>query len=60
MRDYAALEREIRKPVVLGTVLTRWESQAVFDLQREGIRILHRLDEIAQILYGLYDYWRKR
>lgn len=60
MRDYDALEREIGKPVILGSVLSRWESQTVSDLQSEGIRILHRLDEIAQILYGLYDYGRKR
>jgi acyl-CoA synthetase (NDP forming) len=59
MRSYNGLQQEIGKPVILGCCLSQWESQAIFDLQREGIRIHQRLDEIAQILFRMYEYWRK-
>ncbi len=59
MRSYNELQKETGKPVILGCRLSQWESQAIHDLQSEGLRIHHRLDEIAQILYGMYDYWRK-
>jgi acetyltransferase len=59
MRSYHGLQQEIRKPVILGSCLSAFESEVIFDLQGEGIRTYHSLDEIAQILFRLYDYWRK-
>ena len=59
MRGYGGLQQEMGRPVILGCCLSSWESQAVSDLQREGIRFFHRLDEIAQVLFRMYEYWRK-
>lgn len=60
MRGYHKLQQETGKPVLLGSCHTAWESQAISDLQSEGIRIHHRLDEIAQILFRLYEYWEEK
>ena len=59
MRGYDGLQQEFRRPVILGSHHSSWESQAISDLQGEGLRVLHRLDEIAQILFRMYEYWRK-
>ena len=59
MRGYNGLQQEFGKPVILGSHHSSWESQAVSDLQSEGIRVHHRLDEIAQILFRMYEYWRR-
>ena len=59
MRGYGGLQQEMGRPVILGCCLSSWESQAVSDLQREGIRFFHRPDEIAQALFRMYEYWRK-
>lgn len=47
MREIQALERELQKPVLIGCCLTPWESQAVWDLNQEGIRTYQRLSDIA-------------
>jgi acetyltransferase len=60
IRGYNGLQQEFGKPVILGSHHSSWESQAVSDLQSEGIRVHHRLDEIAHILFRMYEYWRKR
>jgi hypothetical protein len=59
MRGYDGLQQEFRKPVILGSHHSSWESQAVSDLQGEGLRVLNRVDEIAQMLFRMYEYWRK-
>jgi hypothetical protein len=59
MRGYDRLQQEFRKPVILGSHHSLLESQAISDLQGEGIRVLNRLDEIAQVLFRMYEYWRK-
>ena len=59
MRGYNGLQQEFGKPVILGSYHSSWESQAVSDLQSEGIRVHHRLEEIAQILFRMYEYWRR-
>jgi hypothetical protein len=59
MRGYDGLQREFRKPVILGSYHSSSESQTVSDLQDEGIRVLNRVDEIAQVLFRMYEYWRK-
>ena len=59
MRGYDRLQQEFRKPVVLGSHSSSWESQTLSELQSEGLRVMNRLDEIAQILSRMYEYWRK-
>jgi acyl-CoA synthetase (NDP forming) len=59
MRGYDGLQQEFRKPVILGSHHSSWESQAISDLQGEGLRVLNRVDEIAQMLFRMYEYWRK-
>jgi acyl-CoA synthetase (NDP forming) len=59
MRGYDGLQKKFRKPVILGSYHSSWESRAISDLQDEGLRILHRVDEIAQVLFRMYEYWRK-
>ena len=59
MRGYDGLQQKFRKPVILGSHHSSWESQAVSDLQGEGLRVLNRVDEIAQMLFRMYEYWRK-
>jgi hypothetical protein len=59
MRGYAGLQQEFCKPVILGSHHSSSESQAISELQGEGLRVLNRLDEIAQMLFRMYEYWRK-
>jgi hypothetical protein len=59
MRGYDGFQQEFRRPVILGSYHSSWESQAISDLQDEGLRVLHRVDEIAQVLFRMYEYWRK-
>jgi hypothetical protein len=59
MRGYDGLQQEFLKPVILGSYHSSWESRTISDLQNEGLRVLHRVDEIAQVLFRMYEYWRK-
>jgi acetyltransferase len=59
MRGYDGLQQEFRKPVILASLHSSWESQTISDLQGEGLRVLNRVDEIAQMLSRMYKYWRK-
>jgi hypothetical protein len=59
MRGYDRLQQEFRKPVILGSHHSSWESQTISELQGEGVRVLNRLDKIAQMLFRMYKYWRK-
>jgi len=59
MRGYDGLQQEFHKPVILGSHHSCWESQTISELQGEGLRVLNRLGEIAQILSRMYEYWRK-
>jgi hypothetical protein len=59
MRGYDGLQQEFCKPVILGSHHSSLDSQTISDLQGEGLRVLNRLDEIAQILFWMYEYWRK-
>ena len=60
IRGFNHLEKETGLPVLVGSHYSPWECQVVFDLNKEGIRIYNRVDEIAQLLFALYDYSRKR
>lgn len=61
IRAFSGLEKEMGKPVFIGSHFSIWESQVVCDLNNEGIRVYNRLDEIAQILSRMHAaYWRGR
>lgn len=60
IRGYSELEKETDRAVLIGTLPTLWESQVVCDLNKEGIRIYNRLDETAQLLSLMHDYWRRK
>jgi len=57
MQGFNDLENELGYPVMVGSCLSLWESQAVHELNNEGVRILSRLDEIACILSRMHEYW---
>jgi acyl-CoA synthetase (NDP forming) len=57
MKGYNDLERETGLPVLIGSIFTPWESQATYDLNQDGIRIYNRIDETAQLLSLMYEYW---
>ncbi|MEW6186106.1 MAG: CoA-binding protein [Thermodesulfobacteriota bacterium] len=57
VRAYAKMEKTFQIPVIIGSAYGLRESQAVFDLNQEGIRVIDRLDEIAQILSRMARYW---
>ena len=59
MRGYDRLQEQFRKPVILASHHPPWESQTISELQGEGVRVLNRLDEIAQMLFRMYEYRRK-
>ncbi len=53
IRGFNKMEKETGLPVLIGSIYTPWESQVVHDLNKEGIRIYNRLDEIAQVLCSM-------
>ena len=59
IRDFSGLEKETGKPVFIGTHFSIWESQVVCDLNKEGIRVYNRLDDIAQILSRMHAAYRR-
>ncbi len=54
------MENETALPVLIGSIYTPWESQVVWDLNEQGIRICNRLDEIAQVLSLMHNYWKSK
>jgi acyl-CoA synthetase (NDP forming) len=56
IRSVQALQETRRKPVVLASIMTPLESQVVRDMLTEGIRLQHRLDDVAAVMAALYDY----
>jgi acyl-CoA synthetase (NDP forming) len=59
MKGVQSLEKEMGIPVLIGSHHSIWESQAIFDLNEQGIRIYNRLDEIAQLLSLMLEYGTK-
>jgi len=53
-------EKETGKPVLIGSHYSQWESQVVYDLNKQGVRIYNNLYEIAQLLSLMHEYWDKR
>ncbi|OGP49495.1 MAG: hypothetical protein A2Y79_09325 [Deltaproteobacteria bacterium RBG_13_43_22] len=60
IRGYVKMEKEFNLPVLIGSIYSPWESQAVSDLNEEGIRTYDRLDETAQILSRMFRYWDRK
>jgi acyl-CoA synthetase (NDP forming) len=60
IRGFTDLEKELGRPVLIGSHYNPWESQVISDLNKEGIRVYNRLHEIAQVLYALHAYRKKR
>ena len=60
IQGFTDLEKEIGLPVFIGSHYNPWESQVISDLNKKGIRVYNRLNEIARILYALYIYWKNR
>jgi len=60
IQGFVGLEKETGLPVLIGSIFTPWESQIVYDLNEQGIRIYDRLDETAQLLSLMYEYWKRR
>ena len=54
------LQTELDFPVIIGSHHSHRESQVVWDLNKQGIRIFNRIDETAQILSLMHDYYQKR
>lgn len=53
------LEKELAKPVIIGSHYQPWESPTIHDLNQAGIRIYTRLSEIARVLSLIYEYWQR-
>jgi acyl-CoA synthetase (NDP forming) len=58
IRGLAGLEKTSGLPVLIGSHYNPWQSQAVSDLNQEGIRIYNRLYEMAQLLAVMRTYWK--
>lgn len=56
----SALEKELGIPVLIGSHYNPWESQVVSDLNKQGIRLYNRVNEIAQLLSLMHGYWKRR
>jgi len=54
------LEKKTSIPVLIGSHYSPWESQVIWDLNKQGIRIYNNLYETAQLLSFMYDYWGRR
>ena len=54
-----AMEKEMGIPVLIGSHYTPWESQAISDLNKQGLRVYNRLHEIAWLLKAMYEYGLK-
>ena len=55
-----ALQDEIGIPVLIGSHYNPWESQAISDLNKQGVRIYNRLHEIGWLAAAMYRYYRGR
>lgn len=53
-------EKETGIPVLIGSHYTQSESQVVYELNKQGIRIYSNLYEIAQLLSLMLCYWSQR
>lgn len=59
IQGFHELQEETKVPVLIGTRYSPWECQAIYDANALGIRTYDHLDEIAQLLFCLYEYWQR-
>ena len=55
VKAVCALEKELGIPVLIGSHYSPWESQAISDLNKQGVRIYNRLHDIAWLLTAMCD-----
>ncbi|NNL77112.1 MAG: hypothetical protein HKO68_12325 [Desulfobacterales bacterium] len=60
INDMCALEKEFSIPVLIGSHYNPWQSQAISDLNKQGVRIYSRLHEMAGLLSSMYAYGATR
>jgi len=60
IQGLSSLEREIGLPVLIGTYYDMWESQVVYDLNKQRIRTYAPPSHIVKILSLMYKYFKKR
>lgn len=60
VNEICAMEKEMGLPILIGSHYNPWESQAISDLNQQGVRIYNRLHEIAWLLTAMYEYGRKK
>ena len=60
IRGLNDLQAKTGIPVLIGSHYNHFESQAICDLNKEGIRIYNRLYDIARILSLMAGYWMKK
>jgi acyl-CoA synthetase (NDP forming) len=56
IKGICELEKEFDLPVIIGSYYNQWQSQAVHDLNQDGVRVYNRLTEIAQMLSLMYKF----
>ncbi len=56
VNEICALEKEMGIPVLIGSHYNPWESQAISDLNQQGVRIYNRLHEIVWLLTAMHRY----
>ena len=54
--EICALEEEMGIPVLISSHYNPWESQAISDFNKQGIRIYNRLHEIAWLLTAMCEH----
>jgi len=60
MQGFVELERETSRPVLIGNHYSPWESRAVREMNKRGIMIYNRIDDIAAILALMHKYWLQK
>lgn len=60
IRGLNDLEKETGIPVFIGSHHSPWESQVVWDLNKERIRIYNNVYEIAQLLSLMHEHGKRR
>ena len=57
IQQFHALQKEMGIPVLIGSHYNPWESQAISDLNKQGVRIYNRLHEIGSLLAAMQESW---
>jgi acyl-CoA synthetase (NDP forming) len=60
IKGVSRLEEELGRPALIGSHHTPWQSQAIHEVNKMGIRVYRRLDEIANVLSLMRTHWQRR